>query len=173
MSGPILPTESQRVSKLFRSVLVLSFAVLIGGCATGTASAPGGRAAADAERLERFRAAAGEPVPSFRLMRLTDFTPLGERHLVVWTRRNEAWLLSVDAPCNEMRWHPAVGISSSLGRVYSDFDRVFAGRDRCRIREIRPLDVALLKDDARQDRESLDVKPRDEGEGGAQDSGGT
>ena len=171
MKGTTDPAGSRSVTSAIRRITILCIALLIGACATGTSSGPGGRAAVDAERLERFRGAAGEPVPSFRIMRLTDFTPLGERHLVVWTRRNEAWLLSVDAPCNEMRWNPAVGISSSLGRVHSGFDRVFAGRDRCRIREIRPVDVALLKDDAQQDRESLDVKPRDEGE--AQDSGAT
>ena len=169
-------TARQGLGSLFRLASLLGMALLLGGCATGTASGPGGMTVTDAERLERFRAAAGEPVPSFRLLRALDSLPLGDHHLAVWTRRNEAWLLRVEEPCMELPWQMQLGISSSLGRVYSGIDRVVSGGSRCRIREIRPVDLARLDDTPPQTRGTLEVRVRDDGgagEGAAQGAGGT
>lgn len=120
-------------------IVALSALVLVAACASI------GREQRDAELLARFEAAALAPVDSFRFLRLQGYTVLAEDRLVVWTRNDEAWLLRVDLPCNELRWAPMIGLSSSLSSVHARFDRVLAGGDRCRIREIRPVDVEAMR----------------------------
>lgn len=120
-------------------VLAVLVALLLAACAS---TAPAER---DAALLARYEAAAGGPVPHFRFFRLQGYTVLDDRTLAVWTGPRTAWLLRVDAPCNELRWAPEIGLSSGFGLVSARFDRVLAGRDRCRITEIRPLDTRALR----------------------------
>lgn len=119
-------------------------ATLLVACATP------GPAAREAASLSRYEAAAGVPVDGFRFFRLQGFTVLGEDAVVVWTGPSEAWLLRVDAPCSELRWQPAIALTSSLNRVSARFDNVLVGRDRCRIREIRPVDGRRLRQAERE-----------------------
>lgn len=136
----------------------LLVAALLAACATR----PGGR---ETVALARYEAAAGEPVPSFRFLRLDGYTVLGSDRVVIWTRPREAFLLAVDAPCSELPWVSAIGLTSSLGGVYARFDAVLAGRQRCRIREIRPVDVAALREAERKARSgTVEASGRD-GEG--------
>lgn len=142
---------------LFVSVLLLA------ACATR----PDDREAA---ALARYEAAAAEPVASFRFQRLDGYTVLGPERVVVWTRPREAFLLAVDAPCSELPWVSAIGLTSSLGSVHARFDAVLAGRERCRIREIRPVDVKALREAERKARSgTVEASGRDEA--GAQASG--
>lgn len=118
-------------------------------CAAVLATACAGISPRDrmAERLEEYRAAAGEPVPHFRYFRLRSWEPLGDRALAVYTHAHEAWLLELDAPCSELVFATAIGLSSSVGHVHARFDRVYAGRDRvpCRIQTIQSVDVKQLR----------------------------
>ena len=148
------------------SALMLLAAGLV-ACATP------GPAERQAAALARYEAAAGEPVGSFRFFRARGFTVLGDEVLAVWTGPSEAWLLRVDAPCRELSWQPAIGLTSSLGRVSVRFDEVLAGRDRCRIREIRPVDGKALREAERAARGAVQPVERAPEPGSRQPSGGT
>lgn len=130
---------------ILRPLVALVAACLLCACA----SRPADR---DAAALARYEAAAGEPVASFRFQRLDGYTVLGPDRVVIWTRPREAFLLAVDGPCSELPWVSGIGLTSNLGSVYARFDAVLAGRERCRIREIRPVDVAALREAERKAR---------------------
>ena len=105
----------------------------------------------DAEKLATYRAAAGEPVSSFRYPgRISGWTPLDDEHIAVWTRPKEAWLLSFAGICQDIEFAPMIGLTSQSSRVYAGFDKVLVDspnsmRLPCRIREIRPLDVTRIR----------------------------
>ncbi len=152
-SAPIIARGSKPV---LRVLAVVATVLLLAACATR------GSAGRDAAALERFEAAAGEPVDSFRFVHLQGFSTLGDEHIAIWTRPREAFLLRVDGPCSDLGWTPFIGLSSSLGRVHVRFDRLHVGRDRCRIAEIRPIDVAVLRESERSARsDAIEARARD------------
>jgi hypothetical protein len=155
------PARSSLVRRIAATMLL---GALLAACATP------GSAEREAASLARFEAAAGEPVPSFRFFSLDGYTSLGERHVAVWTRPREAWLVQVDEPCFDLRWALGIGLTSNLGRVHARFDRVVVGSQRCRITEIRPIDVAALRESERAARASITAQEREPG--GAPPSGG-
>ena len=135
-------------------IALAALALATSACATGGMS--------DNDKLALYRAHAMAPVGSFRyLNRIDGWTPLGDTALAIWTRPNEAYLLEVDGPCNDLDFAQAIGLTSQMGIVYSRFDKVIprAGGTRpipCQIREIRPLDVKAIKSaeqDIRRQRE--------------------
>ena len=132
------------MTTMFRKALPALCAFGLAACA----STGGGMRAADREAasLARYEAAAGEAVDSFRYFRLDGFTVLGDSELAVWTSPRQAWLLTVDDPCPGLRWALNVGLSARFGRVYTRSDTIMVERDTCRIRTIRPVDVAALRD---------------------------
>lgn len=96
-------------------------------------------------RLVEVESVAAEPVESFHFWSLHSWEPLGRRHLLVHTRINEGWLLQVDEPCPGLEFAINIGLSSSNNRVYQRFDTVNFEQQRCRIAEIRPVDVKALR----------------------------
>ena len=159
ISGAKHPSAPGRTRGLGVLVGLLS-ALALSGCASvaGGSPAPGSRAAAVAEgasgaelaALARFEAVAGDAVPHFRLLQVSGYTAFGERHLAVWTRAHQAWLLTVEGPCTRLPWATGLGITSSLGRVHARFDRVLVDGERCRILTIRPVDVEALREGERR-----------------------
>lgn len=100
-----------------------------------------------AERRAAYEAAAGAPVQSFRLLHsLWSWESLGEDDLVVFTRSDRAWLLEVPG-CTDLPFANAIALTSSINEVRVGFDQVLTGRANfpCFIRQIRPIDVKLLK----------------------------
>lgn len=156
---PRSPSSSARAA---RAALLFTAAAVLAACATT------GPAAREAAALARFQAAAGEPVAYFRYFSLQGYTSLGDTHVAVWTKPREAWLVKVDPPCLDLGWTQGIGLSSSLGRVHARFDRIHVGQQHCRIAEIRPVDVAMLREREREARrEALEPAPK------AQPAGGT
>ncbi|WP_149193952.1 DUF6491 family protein [Luteimonas suaedae] len=130
----------KRMSLLLGSILAL------GACASTDRLT-------DSQRVETYRANAGEPVRDFRFFgNLNGWTPLGDRALVVWTRPNEAYLLELAGRCQDLDFAPAISLTNFSGRVSARFDDVIVrgggsdtGRIPCRIQEIRPVDVKAVK----------------------------
>ena len=138
-----------------KKVLVaMMLAAVLGGCATT------GKLTS-AERLDLYRAHAGEPVTSFRYFgSLNGWTELGDSALAVWTKPNEAWLLNLSGPCMDLSFAPAISITNMMGQVSARFDRVIVhgggpmAHVPCRIDSIQPLDVKTLRASEKQLREA-------------------
>ncbi|AUZ56505.1 hypothetical protein B1L07_07385 [Stenotrophomonas acidaminiphila] len=119
------------------------------------------------ERLESYRAHAGEPVESFRYFgSFNGWAELGDSALAVWTKPTEAWLLTLDSPCRDLSKALAISISNNTGHVGMRFGHVAAGSDQvsvegsgtsmaipCRIQSIQPLDLRALNASRRKLRE--------------------
>ena len=113
-----------------------------------------------ASRLAAYTAAAGAPVSSFRFFTLYSWEPLSDTELAVYTQANKAWLLSVDGGCRQLAFTQTIGLTSTLNRVSTRFDRVLTGRRDfpCVITQIRPLDLPQLKATERAQRE-IETQP--------------
>lgn len=90
--------------------------------------------------LNEYLPYAGEPVDRFQFWDLQRWELVGDYKVVVWPRLNEAYLLTVDAPCQDLRWAQKIGVTSTANSVSRRFDSVVVGQDKCRIKEIRPID---------------------------------
>jgi hypothetical protein len=121
----------------------------------------------EAERLQLYRSHAGEPVPSFQYFgNLNGWAPLSDSALTVWTRPNQAYLLELSGPCQDLEYAIAISVTNTMGRVYSRFDDVIVRggggvsniRFPCRILSIRPLDVKALKATQKEMREAAVVE---------------
>lgn len=122
-----------------RLFIVLIALVVLAGCAGS------GVRERSLARLAEVQSVAGEPVESFHFWRLDRWEGLGPAHVAVWTQVNEAWLIEVKEPCQGLEFATVIGLSSSVQRVYSRFDDVRFENQRCRIAEIRPIDVKALR----------------------------
>lgn len=136
-----------------RIVLSIAVAILLAACA--------GRQAHErmAARLDAYETVAGAPVDSFRYFSFWSWEALGEDKLAVYTRPNEAYLIDVFEPCEDLRFASAIAITSSINRVYARFDTIRPLRGGvsniaidCRIEQIRPVDVRELKAVVREQR---------------------
>jgi hypothetical protein len=64
---------------------------------------------------------------------------------------NDAYLLTVVPTCQDLEFATTIALVSRVdGTVSSGFDHVRAGRDRCQITEIRPIDYRLMKQEERE-----------------------
>lgn len=97
------------------------------------------------QTLERYQHYAGEPIDGF-----TSFDgpkwweALARDKIVLWNSVNEAYLVTVWDTCPDMMFSHAIRVSSS-GNQVTLFDKVHVNRDRCPIKEIRPIDVRRMK----------------------------
>jgi hypothetical protein len=128
--------------------LPFAFAALLTSCADAPSKPDPHSSLA---RYERF---AGAPVDSMAFIRLDSWQPLDDEHLVVWTHPREAYLLKVWPNCDWMAAAPAIGLTSSVHRVYANVDKVVVpvrhdlvppDRRQCQISEIRPIDIPAYK----------------------------
>ncbi len=138
-----------------RILMILVSLFVLGGCASN-------RAHRVEQQLQRFEAAAGLPVQSFRYFGFNSWTSLGSEHLAVWTRPSEAWLIEVYGFCPDLDFAQRIGVTSSLNRVYARFDTVITEQGRCRIKSIRPVDVKALRELQREARRQ-EIEMRDSG----------
>lgn len=115
-----------------------------------------------AQRQTEYAAAAGAPVRSFHFFSpLYSWEALSDQQLAVYTRPNQAYLLDVDG-CPNLAFANVIGLTSSIHEVSVRFDRVLTGRNYfpCTITQIRPINVAQLKN-AQKAQRQIDEKPRD------------
>jgi hypothetical protein len=128
--------------------LLLMSVLLVTACAGQPSMTP-------SERLELYRAHAGEPVSSFVFTgTLWGWRPLGNSALAVWPRNNQGFLVELTGSCPDMSFARSIGLTSSAGRVSAGFDRVIVhlpsnrnpNQVGCRIRTIRPIDTQVVKE---------------------------
>lgn len=98
------------------------------------------------KNLERFTPYLQKPVDQFNFWSMYKWQLVGPDKVVVWTTINDAYLLTVDTPCTELQWTNNVGVTSQASHtVMRRMDAVIAGKDRCRIVEIQPVDYKRMQ----------------------------
>ena len=113
-------------------ILALCAAAVLAGCASGP-------------RLN-YSEYAGEPVKSFYMSDFDGWSAVSKDQVVVWTGISQAYLLTIDGYCPDLQFAQAIAVTSTANTV-DKFEKVIVGRDRCLIKEIRPLDVKQMKED--------------------------
>ena len=104
------------------------------------------------EERDRFQAYAGEPVDHITwLGRFDSWEPIGRHELVVWTGVNEAYLIKVAPPCEDLQFANRIGLTSTASTVSSRFDFVKVRGWKCQIEEIRPVDYKRMRQDLRKE----------------------
>ena len=102
-----------------------------------------------AEHLQRFEKYAGAPVDEFEFWSLYKWELVGPEKVVIWPTINQAYLVSVHAPCPGLEFARGIGVTSQQRHIVSaKFDYVTYGRgQQCAISEIKPIDYkTMLKD---------------------------
>ena len=119
---------------------VAACTALLAGCATGP-------------KLD-YTDYAGEPVKSFYMNNFDGWSSVSKDQLVVWTGMNKAYLISVNGYCPDLMYANAIAVTST-GNTVDKFEKVIVGRDRCFIKEIRPLNTKQMKEDRKLLREQM------------------
>lgn len=149
---------------LRRTLSILGALLLVTACATSSRMTP-------AERLESYRANAGEPVRSFQSPgRLWGWRALGDSALTVWTSGSRGFLLELANRCPDLPFASSIGLTNRSGRVSAGFDSVVVrrsgvqgNRTLCRIDTIRPVNTRVVKESS-SDLNEVDLVERDPGE---------
>lgn len=101
----------------------------------------------------RYESYAGPPIQQFTwLGRYDSWQPIGTNELVVWTTLNQAYLIRVAPPCENLDFTNRIALTSTANTVSARFDfvKVGGGRWRCPIQEIRPIDYLKMRQDMRK-----------------------
>jgi hypothetical protein len=107
------------------------------------------RRADDQTERARYANYAGTPIDRFTwLGRFDGWQPIGPYQLLLWTRIDQAYLLTLQPPCTDLEFTQHIGVTSTAGTV-SDLDSVTFDHQRCPITEIRPVDYGRMRQDAR------------------------
>ena len=100
---------------------------------------------ANLARVEKY---AGPPVENFTMWDMYKWQGLGPDKLAVWTRVNQAYLLTVEQPCIRLQDARGISVSSQmLHKVNRRMDFVSFGTQHCQIVEIRPIDYKAMSKD--------------------------
>jgi hypothetical protein len=140
---------------------LLGVLLLVAACATSSRMTP-------AERLEFYRANAGEPVRSFHSPgRLWGWRAVGDSALTVWPSSNRGFLLELSQRCPDLPFASSIGLTTRTSRVSAGFDSVVIQRSgtqgtrtTCRIDTIRPLNTRVVKE-SKRDLHDVDLEERD------------
>lgn len=144
-----------------RTFSLLGALVLVTACATSPPVTP-------AERLEFYRANAGDPVRSFHSpSRLWGWRALGDSALTVWTSKSQGFLLELANQCPDMAVASSIGLTTRNDQVAAGLDSVLVQRrggaeslGACRIDTIRPINTRVVKE-SRRDMHDVDLVNRD------------
>jgi hypothetical protein len=98
------------------------------------------------EHREQFLQYAGPPIESFTyLRRYSAWRPLGDRQLVLWTDRDDAYLLTVLPPCVGLDVADGIGVSSSSHTITRGVDAVTFDHQDCFISQIRHVNYEQMR----------------------------
>jgi hypothetical protein len=126
-----------------KSVRLLMLALAVAAPVT-YASQPG----KSDQRLLDYQVASGAPADSFRYASFWSWEGLDHTHLAVYTRGDEAYLLTVDSGCGNLALVNSIFVTSRKQEVTAHLDRVLPEHMiPCTITEIRPVNLSKLKAD--------------------------
>lgn len=126
---------------MFKALVLLMASAALAACASNRMS--------DDARLALYSAHAGAPVKDIRYNNPIGWEKIDDDHLLLTMRPSEAYLLRISGPC--LDWAggtPTIIVSNNLNRLSAKFDRISVPGNpaSCRIEEIRPVDVAAVRD---------------------------
>ena len=122
--------------------------------ATLTASCSGiPRRDRDQEQLDRYLRYAKAPVDHVTIIGHYDnWQAVGQYQLILWANINDAYLLTVSPPCDNLQFAPRIGLTKTADTIYARLDAVVIKRWRCQITEIRPIDYLQMRRDQRAEK---------------------
>jgi hypothetical protein len=137
-----------------KACILLVAALLAAGCS----GIP--RRERDQEQLDRYMRYAGEPVDHITYLGHYDnWQSVSRYQLVLWTNINDAYLITVRPPCEDLQFAQRIGITQTASTISSRFDAVLVKHWRCQISEIRPVDYLRMKKDQRAERAQEKADP--------------
>jgi hypothetical protein len=98
-----------------------------------------------AQRMAQVMANAGAPVDSVVYRGTYSWEALGEHSLLLWETPQRAYYVDVQPTCDEFPWAMGIVVDFRNMTLDSKFDDILVRGRRCRIYEIRPVDVKGLK----------------------------
>jgi hypothetical protein len=111
------------------------------------------------QELMRYQKYAGAPVNEFSMFELFRWQVVGPEKLVAWSTIRDAYLITVDKPCIRLEWANGLSLTQAQKwKVSKSFDFVEFEKQRCKIMEIRPIDLAALRKDNPQTDEAGGTK---------------
>jgi hypothetical protein len=137
----MLASNDAAKEPLMPKIPVLLTLLLLTGCA-----AKGDLAGREADELALYQQHAGGAVERIQTFTGIDrWHRIDDRHVVVWTGVNRAWLLELRVACPGLAFQDVIRISSSNGVVTRRFDALEFRHERCPIETIRPVDYKALR----------------------------
>lgn len=119
----------------------LLIGLLLAGCA-----AKGELVSREAAELALYQQHAGAAVDRIQTFSGIDrWHRIDDRHVVVWTGVNRAWLLELRVACPGLAFQDVIRVSSSNGVVARRFDAIEFRHEKCPIETIRPVDYKALR----------------------------
>ncbi len=100
------------------------------------------------EQFALFQKYAGAPVSEFSMFELFQWQVVGPQNLVAWSTIRDAYLITVDKGCARLEWTNALSLTrAQKWKVSKTFDFVEFQNQRCKITEIRPIDLTAMRKD--------------------------
>lgn len=143
-----MKTSTARTASTAPAWGIAALATVLAGCATNR------------PQLD-YTDYAGEPVKSFYMSDFNGWNAISKDQVVVWSGLNKAYLLSIAGYCPDLQFAHSIAVTST-GNTVDKFEKVLVGRDKCLIREIRPIDVKQMKADRKIIREQRKREKQDE-----------
>jgi hypothetical protein len=91
---------------------------------------------------------AGEAIPEFKFSHLYNWQRTGDKTVVVWTKPNTAYLLTLANNCDALTGRVTVqigGVDGIQGRLQAGTGDIIVGQLRCRVNQIQPIDLVAMK----------------------------
>ena len=129
---------------MIRQSAAVLLSILIATAASAAATKTDRQTRMD-ERREFVTGFAGESQSSVRFSRFYDFEPLGSDTLLLYESLNRAYLVKIEDFCPDMPNAFKLGVDNSSSSLNVRLDAITVRGDRCRIIEIRPVDVKAMK----------------------------
>jgi hypothetical protein len=131
------------------NVFVLLAAALITAACSGIP-----RRDRDQETLDRYLRYAGPPVDHITYLgRYDNWQSVSQYQIALWTSINDAYLITVRPPCENLRFANRIGITQTANTISSRFDSILVRGWKCQISEIRPIDYSRMRHDLREEHE--------------------
>jgi hypothetical protein len=138
----------------WKACVLLVAALLAAGCS----GIP--RRQRDQEQLDRYLRYAGDPVDHITYLGHYDnWQSVSRYQVVLWTNINDAYLITVRPPCEDLQFAQRIGITQTASTISSRFDAVLVKHWRCQISEIRPIDYLRMKQDQRAEKAQEKADP--------------